>query len=168
VGDFNRDGWPDLATTDYGADAVSVFLNTTPKAAVASAATADGLWYFHVGAIDGLGGLGPVATCAVRIDTHRPTTSAYRSSVYPGRIAHLHCAVSDPQPCAGWAKVQIDVRNGDGKLVRRILRDRQPLGRFTAGFRCTLSRGTYRFKVYATDAAGNRQSKVGSSLLVVP
>jgi hypothetical protein len=168
VGDFNRDGKPDLVTTNYGADTVSVVLNTTPRAAFARTASADGLWYFHVGAVDGLDGLGPVATCTVRIDTHRPTTRAFRSSVYPGRIAHLHCAVSDPRPCAGWARVQIDVRSASGRLVRRVVRTHQRLGRFTVGFRCTLAPGTYRFRVSATDAAGNRQSKVGSSLLIVP
>ncbi len=37
----------------------------------------------------------------------------------------------------------------------------------TAKFRCKLPRGTYRFYVYATDPAGNRQVKVASNRLNV-
>ncbi len=33
--------------------------------------------------------------------------------------------------------------------------------------RCTLAGGAYRFFVYATDAAGNRQSRVGANRLTV-
>lgn len=33
-------------------------------------------------------------------------------------------------------------------------------------FRCTLKKGSYRFYVYPTDAAGNSPSKVVSNLLV--
>ncbi len=37
----------------------------------------------------------------------------------------------------------------------------------TAKFRCTLAKGTYRYYVYATDASGNAQSKIGSARLTV-
>lgn len=34
-------------------------------------------------------------------------------------------------------------------------------------FRCTLAKRTYQFSVLAIDAAGNRQTRVGSNLLIV-
>ncbi len=37
----------------------------------------------------------------------------------------------------------------------------------TASFTCLLPKGVYRYFVYATDAAGNRQSHVGSASLKV-
>jgi hypothetical protein len=38
---------------------------------------------------------------------------------------------------------------------------------FYPRFYCTLPRGTYGYSVYATDAAGNTQSAVGSNTLTV-
>ncbi len=44
----------------------------------------------------------------------------------------------------------------------------QPLGKARAAtFRCTLARGRYRFSVYATDRADNKQSRIGTNTLVV-
>ena len=37
----------------------------------------------------------------------------------------------------------------------------------TAKFRCRLAKGTYRYYVYATDASGNAQSRIGSARLTV-
>ena len=74
VGDFNGDGRADLAVANMYAGTVSVLLGT-PGAAVAQEATADGVWYFHVRAVDGLGDGGPTATVAVRIDSTAPVTS---------------------------------------------------------------------------------------------
>jgi hypothetical protein len=165
VGDLNGDGRTDLAVSNGLLKTVSVLLG---EPGATETANADGLWFFHLCGADGLADVGPVTTLAVRIDTHAPTTRAYASSIYPGHIAHLHCFLSDPQPCASWVKMQINITSAGGRLVRRVVRAHQRLGRCTVGLRCTLAPGTYRFRVYATDPAGNRQSKVGSSLLIVP
>jgi hypothetical protein len=37
----------------------------------------------------------------------------------------------------------------------------------TARFNCTLAKGTYTYKVYAVDLAGNAQTKAGSAKLTV-
>jgi len=62
----------------------------------------------------------------------------------------------------------IRVKNSHGKLVKQIVRkkpsDSQEL---TWKFRCTLARGTYKYYVYATDAAGNYQSHVASARFIV-
>jgi hypothetical protein len=167
VGDFNGDGRTDVAAANGDDDTASVLLNTTPSPAGAYDATSDGLWYCHVCAVDGFGSWGPAATAAVRIDTHRPTTTARRAVVVRGHIASLRCGVSDARPCAGWAAVKVCVRNSRGKIVHRLTYSHKPTGWFLAKFRCKLAKGVYRYYVSATDAAGNRQSKLGWNRLIV-
>jgi len=74
LGDFNGDGYGDLVTTDYSANTVSVRLGTA-YLAVSFSGKADGIWYFHVRAVDSLGVGGSTATRSVRIDATAPTTS---------------------------------------------------------------------------------------------
>ena len=38
---------------------------------------------------------------------------------------------------------------------------------FPTAWKCTLAKGSYTMKLYATDAAGNVQSKVGAATLTV-
>ena len=59
------------------------------------------------------------------------------------------------------------VGNGHGTVVYRFKSGHHALGRFYPTFRCRLPRGSYRYCVHATDAAGNRQVKVAWSSLVV-
>lgn len=130
---------------------------------------ADGLWYFHLRAQGDDGIWGPVKTYAVRIDTHHPTTSAPKSSsVRRGSVATLAYKVSDAAPNAGWANVTIKIRNTHGHLVKSLNLGKRSVNKLlTKRFTCTLAKGTYRFSVYATDAAGNSQSRVGSNKLTV-
>jgi len=130
---------------------------------------ADGLWYFHLRAQGDDGIWGPVKTYAVRIDTHRPTTKApYAASVTRGRRAYLKYKVVDAAPNAGWATVTIKIRNAHGHLVKSLKLGKRSVNKLLSKrFTCTLAKGTYRFSVYAHDAAGNRQSKVGSNKLTV-
>jgi hypothetical protein len=167
VGDFNGDGKSDVAIAGASGDTVSVFLNRSTAAAYHG--LADGVWYFHVRAVDTGGVGGPTATRAVRIDTQRPSTQApSEASVHSGGVAHLTFKVSDPPPCAGWCTVRIEVRNGRGAVLFRHTSGHVHSGvLYQTGFRCSLVKGTYRFFVYATDAAGNRQSNVAWNRLVV-
>ncbi len=164
VGDLNGDGRTDLVVSNGLLNKVDVFFGEPGATATAGR---DGLWYFHLCGADGLGDVGPVSTLAVRIDTHKPTTKARAATVVRGRIARLRCGVFDPRPCAGWARVGVIVRNGRGAIVRRLTFTHHSLGWFTATFRCTLAKRTYRYYVYATDAAGNRQNKVAGNRLTV-
>ena len=78
VGDFNGDGVPDLAvaSNDVGGTAVTTLLNVTKTSLTAAYNhVADGLWFFHVRAIDTGAVAGPTATLALRIDTTPPVTS---------------------------------------------------------------------------------------------
>jgi hypothetical protein len=78
VGDFNGDGAPDLAVAcnPTGGTSVAVLrdLTRTPLS-TAYSGRADGVWYFHVRAVDVAGVAGPTATRAVRIDTVAPTST---------------------------------------------------------------------------------------------
>jgi hypothetical protein len=112
---------------------------------------------------------GPVKTYAVRIDTQRPTTKApYAASVTRGRTAYLKYKVVDATPNAGWATVTIKIRNSHGHLVKSLNLGKKTVNKLlSTRFTCTLAKGTYKFSVYAKDAAGNSQSKVGSNKLTV-
>ena len=77
VGDFNGDGSPDLAVPFDIGSAVGILLNTTNSAGptVTETGTAEGVWYFHVCAVDVTGNPGPTSTRQVLIDTTAPTTT---------------------------------------------------------------------------------------------
>ena len=167
VGDFNHDGKPDLAVAGGFGNTVSVFLNRSNAASYHG--LADGVWYFHVRAVDtsAVGGL--TAARVVRIDTQRPSTQAPNAaSVKTGAIAYLTFEVNDPSPSAGWCTVHIVVKNGHGVVLHRHTSGHAHSGvLYQTGFRCGFAKGTYRFYVYATDAAGNTQGNVAWDRLVV-
>ncbi|MDI9598701.1 MAG: hypothetical protein QM323_04270 [Acidobacteriota bacterium] len=105
-------------------------------------------------------------TFEVREDTP-PTTSAKAVSVRRGRTATLKFKVDDAGP-EDVAQVVIKVQNKKGKVVRTIKAGSRRVGvDQTAQFRCTLAKGVYTYYVYATDSAGQAQSKVGSAKLTV-
>jgi len=167
VGDFNSDGKRDLAVAGAEGNTVSVFLNRSTRAAYHG--LADGIWYFHVRAVDANAVGGPSATRAVRIDTQRPSTQApSAASVQSGGIARLPYMVSDPLPCAGWCTAQIKVKDGHGTVkFSHTYGHAYSNVLYHAAFRCRLAKGVYHFYVYATDAAGNKQANVASNSLIV-
>jgi hypothetical protein len=117
---------------------------------------------------DNQGNVEATETCVVGIDTHKPFTKASPATVVRGATAQLRCAVIDAAPCAGWASVVVLVKTIRGKVAYRLTYAHLHTGVwFYPKFRCTLGRSTYRYYVYAADAAGNKQSTVGSSTLVV-
>ena len=105
----------------------------------------------------------------VRIDKTRPTTVVPRSaSCRRGGIVTLGFRVVDAKPSCGRARIALHILNASGKVVGKFslgVRATNTAQRFR--FRCTLPAGTYRTIVYATDIAGNRQSRAGSNRLVV-
>ena len=137
--------------------------------ALALGPVADGAWYFHVRAVDGLGRAGPTLTRALRIDTGAPTTLALApATARRGRVAKLLYEVKDPPRGCGAADIVITIRRNKGGAVGKLtLPDRPTNMPLEAHFRCRLAAGAYRFFVYATDEAGNRQIVVGANALVV-
>ena len=105
----------------------------------------------------------------VRIDARRPVTSAPSSaSVRRGGTVSLKYKVADGKPCAPRAMVTIRVKTLKGRTVKTLsLGSRAVNATLTYRWRCTLAKGTYKYHVYAKDAAGNTQSRVGANRLTV-
>ena len=110
-----------------------------------------------------------VGSCDVRIDTRRPTPIAkWAATARTGGAARLLYFVSDPRPGSPTATVTIRIKTLRGRLVKKLVEKSVAVDkRRAASFDCGLSRGRYRFLVYATDAAGNVQTTVASNRLTV-
>ena len=74
LGDLNGDGYGDLITTDMNDSTVSVFRGTA-FLGISYTGKADGVWYFHVRAVNATGIGGPTTTRELRIDATAPATS---------------------------------------------------------------------------------------------
>ena len=119
-------------------------------------------------ATDVAGNVEAEQTFTVNVDTAKPTTSATSVSVRRGRTATLKYKVADAEPTQGMATVSIKIKNSHGKVVKTINAGSKTVNTaLTAKFRCKLAKGAYRYYVYATDASGNAQAKVGSARLKV-
>ena len=110
-------------------------------------------------------------TLTVGIDTRKPTTKAPdASSVVRYRTAKLWYKVVDPPPNGGTATVTIKIKNSAGKVVKTLgpYKGKAVNRLLSATFTCRLAKGSYRFYVSATDAAGNAQVlPAGSNRLTV-
>lgn len=108
-------------------------------------------------------------SCSVKIDTRQPVTAALSTArVERGARATLRYRVSDRAPCAARANVTIKITTLSGRLVKVFRLGQRAVNRNLGyQFRCTLAKRTYRYKVFATDAAGNKQAVVGGNRLVV-
>jgi FG-GAP repeat len=102
------------------------------------------------------------------VDTIRPTTTAYAAIVAKGRNVKLRYRVNDRAPSCGQARVVLRIMKG-AKVKRaiRVPKVRPCNVRLSYRWKCTLPKGVYTLKVYATDVDGNVQSKVGSARLTV-
>jgi photosystem II stability/assembly factor-like uncharacterized protein len=110
-----------------------------------------------------LSGSAPPAT-----DTTPPTTKAYAASVRKGAKVKLAYQVVDPAPSCGQANVVIKIYKG--AKAQKTIRVPGAVAcnvKLTYAWKCTLAAGSYTLRVYATDLAGNAQSKVGSAKLTV-
>ena len=74
LGDLDGDGYGDMVTTDMSDNTVSVFRGTA-FLGISYTGRADGLWYFHVRAVNSSGVGGPTTHRQVRIDCTAPVTS---------------------------------------------------------------------------------------------
>jgi photosystem II stability/assembly factor-like uncharacterized protein len=146
---------------------------TVPIAVDAATHENDGPHTLVYAATDDRGTVASDQTLKVNIDTRKPTTRApYAAGAARGHTAALKYRVLDPAPNGGTATVTIKAKGPTGKLVKTLKLGARPvntLASLAAKFEVPLTwrAGTYRFFVYATDKAGNRQSNVASNKLVV-
>lgn len=120
--------------------------------------------------VDNDGNVEQAKTCTVRIDTRSPVTAALASvSVRKGRYVTLRFRVDDQFPNGGTAAVTVKIKTRAGRRVKTLrMTTPKPIGtELTKRFRCTLEKGSYRYWVYARDAAGNPQVKPASRKLTV-
>ena len=118
---------------------------------------------------DQVGNVEQSRNCRVMIDTSAPRpVASWAASAVRGKTASLRYFIADHRPGSPTATVTIRIRTLAGGLVRRLVERNVAVDQhLTATFTCRLARGRYRFFVYATDAAGNRQSVVASNGLRV-
>ena len=121
------------------------------------------VWYYSR---DVAGNVETAKSLAVRIDTTLPVTKALaKATVRRGRKVTLRLRVDD----AVSPEAAVTVRIYKGAALKKTLE----LGLQTTNteiryaYTCSLARGTYTWKVYATDLAGNTQSTIGYKTLTV-
>lgn len=114
---------------------------------------------------DKAGNVEVAKTVTVAYDNIGPVTTALtKVTVKQGRKATFRFKVADVTPTAG---VQIKIYKGT-KLKRTLTVGSKPTGSAqTYKWTCKLAPGTYTWKVYATDLAGNAQKTIGKKALVV-
>jgi hypothetical protein len=133
----------------------------------------DGVVTVRYRSADKAGNVEATKTCTIKVDRRKPTTKApYAATARRGHTAYLKFKVTDPRPGSPTATVTIKVRNPAGTVVKTLtLASAKPVNTLLTT-RFTLPRtwrtGTYKFYVYATDQAGNKQTlPVGSNKLIV-
>ena len=117
---------------------------------------------------DKAGNLASTRHGAVNIDTRRPRPYAnWAARVVRGHTATLRYYVGDPRPGSPSATAVIKIRTLAGRLAKTLV-VRGPVNTsLSAHFVCWFSRGSYRFTVSATDAAGNTQAVLARNRLAV-
>jgi hypothetical protein len=108
-------------------------------------------------------------SATISLDTVRPATKApYKRTVRQNDYIRLYYKVTDTPPCAAKATVTIKIKTLGGTTKKTIKLGLRTVGTLQSyRFKCTLAKRTYRFYVYATDAAGNTQSVLGRNYLYV-
>ena len=109
------------------------------------------------------------AEAGISVDTKRPNPAGTKAaSVRRGAKATLRYKIKDPAPSSGKATVRIVIRKVGGKVVKTVTLKSRPVGKsLKYRFVCKLQKGRYRYFVFATDAAGNKQTKVARNTLRV-
>ena len=153
-----------LASANGGATWFTQYSGTGSASYVMGVAFANAT---HGLAVDQAGSVRTTATGGWLV-TSRPITKALRPvTVKQGHKATLRYKVIDPSP-PNVATVTITVKTKAGKAVKTWKLGLRPANvALSCKYKISLKKGAYRWYVYATDAAGNKQSKVGWSKLKV-
>ena len=103
----------------------------------------------------------------VNIDSGKPSTSATAASVRKGRRVTLKFRVSDATPGCGRAVVKLQIRKRTRVVKTIVVGKRATNAALTYRYIAKLKKGTYTYRVLATDIAGNVAGKMVSKRLVI-
>ncbi len=177
-----------IGANDASTPAVSVAggPGTSPLSANMTAPSAAGTYTYKVWGAKGTPGAGGQATSTTyqitvssssggggggggTVDTAAPTTKAPSAAkVVKGKKATLKYRVNDAAPNLGKATAVIKIKNKAGRVVKTIKPGSKAVNVLQkATFTCKLAKGTYKFYVTATDAAGNKASNTAVNKLTV-
>ena len=103
------------------------------------------------------------------VDTVAPVAVAPSAAkVVKGKKATLKYQVNDAAPNLGTATAVIKIKNKAGKVVKTLKPGSKTVNVLQkATFTCKLAKGTYKFYVTATDAAGNKAGNTAGNKLTV-
>lgn len=162
-------GGSGVAYTEYSCDGGTTWIKGTSLIIAAPADHSnDGPQRILFRSADKAGNLASTRSGAVNIDTRRPRPYAnWAASVVRGHTATLRYYVSDRRPGSPSATAVIKIRTLAGRLVKTIVVRGPVNSSLSAHFVCWFARGSYRFTVSATDAAGNTQAALASNRLAV-
>jgi hypothetical protein len=159
-----------VASTSYSTDGGASWQAATSLIVAAPADHSnDGVHTVLYRSVDNVGFVETAKKCTIKIDTRQPLTSVPSAAkVRRGFWANLCFRINDQPPCASKATVTIKVMTLGGRVLKVFKLGRRQVNRLLSyRFRCTLAKKTYKFRVYATDAAGNKQAVAGGNRLVV-
>ena len=121
------------------------------------------VWFYSR---DVAGNVETAKSLPVRIDTTRPVTKALaKATVKRGKKVTLRLRVDDAVSPEAAVTVRIYKRSALKKTLELGLQTANTEIRYL--YTCKLARGTYTWKVYASDLAGNMQSTIGYKTLTV-
>jgi hypothetical protein len=158
-----------VAYTEYSSDGGATWVQGSSFTVAAPADhSADGAQQILVRSADTAGNVASAHAVTVRIDTRQPQPHAlWAASVVRGHTAALRFSVSDPRPGSPSVAAVVKIRTLAGRSVKTLV-VRGAVGKsLRARFVCWLAKGSYRFIVSATDAAGNTQVAPASNRLRV-
>jgi hypothetical protein len=158
-----------VAYTEYSRDGGATWIRTSSFVVPAPADhSGDGAQKILLRAADAAGNVARARVVTVRIDTRKPQPrAAWAARVVRGHTASLRFYISDVRPGSPTATVIVKVRTLAGRSVKTLVGHGPTDRSLSARFVCWLAKGSYRFTVYATDAAGNAQVAPASNRLTV-
>ena len=149
LGDLNGDGYGDMVTTDMSDDKVSVFLGTA-FTGTSFSGKADGVWYFHVRAVDVAGKAGETATLQVRMDSTAPATTDASSPALAGAADSAWRATAQT--------VRLQAADGGMSGVARTYYTLDGVQHTYTGPFSVSGNGSHALTYWSADVAGNTET----------
>ena len=160
-----------IARTEYRVDPVGAAAWQTGTSVMLPAPSDhfnDGVHTVEYRFVDNAGNTEATRTCSVKIDTLKPRPYAnWAASVVRGHRARLRFYIGDPRPGSSRVTAVIKIRSLAASSGKTIVVHGSLNSSLSASFVCWLARGSYRFTISATDAAGNTQTAPASNRLTV-